>query len=1003
MITTDKLFSKNNDGLVWALWNWNGQFCAETLKEQFDNLVNDGFNGIAVRASSDISCGFMSDEFIEYFKLVLGWAKKEKIQIKFADDFNRMPDSPFYSLVAKNRSFRSERLALKEKVFRHTGEKYSYTPQLFEKVYIVAIPAANLKISLSDIIVIYDDKSAGKAVNWTAPSSANGWQILKFTAEFEKSRDGRFIPNMYNAELAKIYAETTLSKISDAAKAVDKATFKGFIFETPAILPSSHGIYWDSEVLPAKYQAKYKKNLISLIPSLFVGIDDATVKIRPQIYNFLWENSFAFAAELAKWCQNEEADLWFVGQESDIRNPKSNGIHPLAPNFGQSTNATAFRADNHASQAAFIMQCEVSRAQGLQTLGIVGRDSTMKSHSIGELKSLIDWQILFGADKILIDGFYLNSTYRYEDFSPLGVSFNHSDYKYIKDLVMQTKRMLSLHSARKTPEKGVAVIAPSQSLLADLQLVPESWALVDEAIKVFLQVIGELRTYQIPYTIMNEESFAKSENIEITNDGLIKTPTGVYSAAILTYLRLISNPLFTQLEKMSLKKGAILFADKKPVGSFDDQSDAFTARVDRMLESRVRCCIAGTVADMLDFPSKPLENLVGQVHIEKGNCGVLIDNNSFGEDFLTSIFNTSEENILLEITRTPNKHFLKIDIESGQYVNIDSDSDKDMPFCIVVYPREMVFLQETTANAKQLEGLPVQKIDVVAPEYRSYISKENGFFESKSLNRFPLSRWKSMVSVNREKNTINYNYETSFEVMKMQDLPETAILVFYDKVPDYSKNINKRFKVKVNGVEVLRLTPEKCPLLYKEDKNLLAFDISQAIASDKTNIISIQKNGDSDLPDPNSYPPFILVSAAVEKAQNNTWKILDTASSRFCSWDTKGYSYFIGSASNVYRFEVPKNYQQIVLAFDDLSGATRISLNDKKYNDEENSAPSARRQPLFANMVFPPYRIDITDYVIDKRNDLIITSSNNMNPQSRLQSSIGGVIGNAYLEIIMKE
>ena len=1001
MITADKLFSKtNNDGLVWALWYWNGQVSVETLKRQFDSFVSDGFNGIIVKTTSDISCGFMSDEFIEYFKLVLGWAKKEKIFVKFADELNRQSESPFYSLVAKNKTYRSERLVLKEKTFCQAGEKYSFTPEIFEKTYIVAVPAANIKISLNDISVIYDDKNAGKPLSWIAPAAANGWNILKFSVEYEKNRDGRFIPNMFNGELAEIYVREIYGKILEAARIIDKTTFKGFVFEAPAILPSSYGIYWDCEVLPSKFQARYKKNLISLLPSLFVQIDDASAKIRPQIYNFIWENSFVFPSAVAKWCEEEGVSFWFVGQESDIRNPKSCGIHPIAPNFGQNAVATAFRTDNHASQAAFIMQSEVSRTQGVQTLGIAGRDATMKSYSIGELKSLIDWQVLFGADKILIDGFYLNSTYRYDDCSPMGISFNHPDYQYIKDLVCQTKRMLSLYSTRKTPEKGVAVIAPSQSFLADLQLVPESAVLVDEAVKIFLQLIGDLRTYQIPYTIITEEYFAKNESVEITNDGFIKTPNGVYSAAILTYMRLINNPLFTQLEKMSLKKGIILFADKRPVASFDEQSEAFSARVDRMFSSRSRECKEGSVSEIVDLLSKSFEDIIGHIHIEKGNCGVLIDHCSAGEDLITTILNTSNENVPVEIARTPNKHFLKIDIESGQIVNIDLNTeDREMPFCIVIHPREILFLQETIANPKQLESLPTQKIDEIVPEYRSYISKENGFFELISLNRFPLSRWKSMVSVNRERNTINYNYEAAFEASV---LPETAILVFFDKVPDYSKDVDKRFKVKLNGSEALRINPADYPQ-YREDKNLLAFDISHAISKEKPNMISIQKNGDSDLPDPIFYPPFVLVSAAVEKGQSNVWKILDTLSARFCSWDTKGYSYLIGRASSVYRFEVPKNYQQVVLAFDDWSGASQISLNDKKHNDEEGTALDTRKQPLFANMVFPPYRIDITDYVIDKRNDLIVSSSNNMNPQNRLAPSAGGVLGNAYLEIIMKE
>ena len=1005
MITSEKLFSNlSGDGFVWAMWNWNGQIDVNTVNQQFTSLVNDGFNGIVIRPCSNISCGFMSDEFIEYFKIVLNLAKKEKVQIMFADDFNRMTPSVFSSFVAKERNYRSQRLVIAEKIFCGAGEKFTYEPQILSKDYLVAVPAGSNKISLNDIIVIYEHKTAGKTVNWTAPDNRD-WEILRFSCEYEKNRDSNFIPNMYNIELAKIYCSDVLQPLLEIARTVNKTTFKGFMFEMPAILPSVHGIGWDSEFLVPKYQSRFKKNLVSLLPALFVPVDDYSVKARPHVYNFLSESLFdRFPSVVAKWCQQENVQMWLVGQDCDIRNSKSDGVHTVMPAIGQTAVATAFRTESHASQAAFIMQSEISKTHGISTVGIVGRDSTMKAHSIGDIKSVIDWQILFGADEILLDGFYLNSTYRYEDFAPLGISFYHPDYRYIKNLVAQTQRSLMLNSGGKTKDRGVIVIAPPQSLLADFVL--GETAVIDEAVEIFLNVIGDLRTYQIPYTIITEENFSKDENLEITSDGFIKTLNGVYSAAILLYTRLINNLFFAQIERLSLKKGTILFADKKPLGSFDDnQSDSFTARVDRMFESRSRHCVTGVVADIVDSISKSFENMIGHLHVEKGNCGVLINHNVAGDDLLITVLNISTENVPVEINRESGKYFFKIDLESGQIININTVDTKDHLFCFVIHPREFIVLLETSVtNVKQLENLPIQKMDAIVPEYRSYIAKEPWLFELKSLNRFPLSRWKTIVSINRDKNLINYNYETVFEAAG--DLPETAILVFYDKIPSCVKNLSERFRVKLNGIEISPMNPNEYPQ-YADDNKLLSYSLCESIIKDKQNIISIRKTSDFDLPDPVAYPPFVLVGAAVEKGQNS-WKILDADGAKNCSWDTNGYSYLIGRASMLYHFEVPKNYHQVVLAFDDLSGATHISLNDKKPNhhneeDEEAIVDCSIKQPLHADMVFPPYRIDVTDYVTDKRNNLIITSSSSLNPQNQLAASVGGVLGNARLEIVTKE
>ncbi|MCL2845892.1 MAG: hypothetical protein FWE23_10690 [Chitinivibrionia bacterium] len=1007
MSAAEKLFSNlNNDGLVWALWNWNDQVNIDTIKKQFASFINDGFSGIVIRPCSNISCGTMSHEFIEYFKFVLGLAKKDKVQIMFADDFNRIAPSHFYSAVAKERNYRSQRLTLAQKSFCGAGEKYEYTPEILSKDYIVAIPANTNKVSINDAIVIYDDKNAGKSITWTAPSGRD-WSVLRFACEYEKNRDGNYIPNMYNIELAKSYCNDVLMPILEAAKSVNKASFRGFMFECPAILPSAHGVVWDSEFLVPKYQSRFKKNLISLLPSLFVSVDDLSVKSRPHVYNFLSESLFdRFPAVVAKWCQQEDVRLWIVGKDCDIREAQSNTIPMIIPAIGQNSVATAFRTENLASQAAFITQSEISRTNGISTVGIVGRDAVMKSHSIGELKSAIDWQILFGADEILIDGFYLNSTYRFEDFAPLGLSFYHPDYKHIKSLVSQTKLALALNYGRKAPKHGVVVIAPPQSLLSDFMLGETE--IIGEAVEIFLNVISDLRTYQIPYTIITEENFSKDESLEITNSGQIKTTNGIYSAAILLYTRLINNSFFAQVERLSLKKGTILFADKKPQGSFDDsQSDSFISRVDRMFESRSRHCVVGGVSDIVDYISKNFENIIGHLHIEKGNCGVLINHNQVGENLLMTALNISAENVQIEIAREDGRQFYKIDLESGQILNIDS-GEKEASFFFVVHPREFLIILEThgeSATAKQLENAPAVKIDAIVPEYRSYISKESEVFELKSLNRFPLSRWKTIVSVNRERNIINYNYETYFE--SMVEKPETAILVFFDKPASNKESVNSRFKVKLNGNEVNQINISEYPQ-YNEDPALLAYDISEFINKDKPNTITIRKTGDHDLPDPVEYPPFVLVPTAVERGPN-TWKILDKTQSRTCSWSTKGYPYLIGRASALYHFEVPKNYQQVVLAFDDLSGATHIALNDKKptaqegEDDDEITLETPVKCPLHTDLIFPPYRIDITDYVTDKRNNLVITSSSSLNSQNQLSPGIGGILGNARLEIITKE
>jgi hypothetical protein len=67
----------------------------------------------------------------------------------------------------------------------------------------------------------------------------------------------------------------------------------------------------------------------------------------------------------------------------------------------------------------------------------------------------------------LIDGLYTNLDYNYSISTPPSINFNHSDFPHLKDLISSTKRDLELFKNRVKPESVVAVIAASQSAIAE--------------------------------------------------------------------------------------------------------------------------------------------------------------------------------------------------------------------------------------------------------------------------------------------------------------------------------------------------------------------------------------------------------------------------------------------------------------------------------------------------------------------------------------------------------
>jgi hypothetical protein len=82
-------------------------------------------------------------------------------------------------------------------------------------------------------------------------------------------------------------------------------------------------------------------------------------------------------------------------------------------------------------------------------------------------------------------------------------------------------------------------------------------------------------------------------------------------------------------------------------------------------------------------------------------------------------------------------------------------------------------------------------------------------------------------------------------------------------------------------------------------------------------------------------------------------------------------------------FEIPTEFNRLVLKFSQVSGCTSVTLNEKKLSDFN----------------WQPMEIDITDICSTKRNDLTVTVVNTIDNILRMNNRSSGIIGEVYLDV----
>lgn len=1002
-----------NEYKPYAIWIWNGALDKNKIAQQFDFFINNGFGGVAIKPSRDMNPKFISQDFFDLFLYALQMAQKNKIGIRFVEDFSFCVDNAFEDITNKYPQLRAQTLILESSEIIE-GKK------LFEKNIIDPHNAIVLfceldgeKIISSTIkpLTVSNDK------NIISLKAKKGlYQFIVFRKKYNNPFCG-FLPNPFRSETAELYIKNVFEEFKSRFSKFIPHIFEGFISELPSILPTDNSIPWDDEIV-AKYKSKYKENLISLLPCLFFNSDYSCIKTRPQFYTLLSDLLYEkFVSVLEKWCKKNKISNWNLLCERPVLNStnifrdqllmpyEKIGALGIQNQEGTEENIGVLRAVSNINTQKY----------NRETITVIGRNRIGASVTLQGLKNEIDLNLLNGSSKIILDGFFFSIDKRNYIKTPYNPFWYFPGSEKLKYLCEYSSRLAQLADDIKFCS-DVAVLLPGNSIIAEY--ITSNDESVRKGKLQLNKTIDELFYLNIDFDIITEEMLDSCKvlsNGDIVFEGESKKCN--YKALIIPYAKFISKNLFSLIEKMAEKKATIVFIDEPPLGTIEDGvSQSFTLKVEKTVNSktgRVFVSSFNNLDNMLTnvkpkinvtIQGKKSRDIIATCATRKSDTIYILHNKSDVSDFFASLETEAK------------KHFYVLDIAKGEIHEIKNVERKDKT-CILTLnfaPRQTYFIL-ASQNKQSVTSMPKDiqpAINVIGTVQRNYriVLKDQWQFNSSSLNALPLAVWNKRIGLSKELGSYSHFYETYLEVKELPIICFLSVFGMMGVIKSYEQE--KLFDISINGINLssqhlvsseslknffpIQVNPpciaqsastQPITIEYQNYFDILCnntqcFNIKDLIRKG-LNRISIRTTAQYSDPLPILYPPVIAGSFNIVKGPNGWIIDMQTQNVGQDSWTKYGYPYLTGCGIYSQIFEIPSDYKRLVLKLSLVSGPVSIKLNSKN----------------IGSFNWHPIEVDITDFCQSKRNELFITVMNTADNLIRMNGRSSGILGEVYLDV----
>jgi len=985
----------------------------EKLVHQLNLFIEKGFGGICIKPSRDMTPPYMSEEFLNLFQTALEIAQKGNIGIRLSEDFSLPWSGIFESVTNHDKKMRGHCLYLEHTEIisnKKTIERQILDP---ENAIILIVKLVNGKVICSQTkkLSVSQDKNL-----LSIKSIPGDWQLMIFRKKDVVDPVSGFIPNAFNPAVAQWYINNVGEILKTRFSKYFHTTFKGFVHEMPAyVIPEEDTIPWDDDIA-TKYQAKYKKRLVDQLPALFFPIETDQLKNRPAIYSFINQLLHEqFTSVLEKWCLKNRITQWVLCPERSLqKNGSGLKICGSVPDHG--TFGFVGIQNQEGSDENYPLLRTVSDGNTLQfrreTITIIGRNRVGAAATLQQLKAEIDRSILLaGQSTICLDGCFFNIDRRGFVKTPHNPSWYSPNWDFMKSLCEYATRATEI-SRRHHFIRAAAMLNPLSSIMADYSLLAPEQA--QKAVAVVHGSIRELERLNVDFDIVDPDlllSCSVFTNGEFAPANKIRK--GNYRAVIVPYARLIPTGVLAFLEKVAQKNGMVIFAEDAPQGTLEDGSTVtFASRLKKLLQSKKNNVRVVALKDFETF-SAALSSKIA-VSILGRKCPDIFSAHSAVEGAeMAYLHNASQSQEYFASVEIPEqKNLYVVDCAKGELFEIEEVDKKDAASRVnlTFLPQQTYFI---VSSSQKLPASPLLKgkkplINAIGTLQRSYciVLKDQWQFSPLSLNMLPLANWNTRIGLSREFGSYSLFYETYFEV---KDIPENCVLALGGSVGGANRHrcsaADKPLEVAINGTRAVEILPldgasaasgaasgdtsaapdplQSTPVVRDLfGANTYVYDINAHIRKG-INRISLRTLGLVFDPLTIIYPPVIAGTFSIVKGSSG-WILTNTPlAAGHDSWTKYGYPYLSGAGVYKQVFELPGEYNRLVLRFSQVSDSIGVTVNGKE----------------LGILNWHPMEVDITDVCETRRNELSVRVVNTIDNILRMNGRPSGLMGEVYVDV----
>jgi hypothetical protein len=560
--------------------------------------------------------------------------------------------------------------------------------------------------------------------------------------------------------------------------------------------------------------------------------------------------------------------------------------------------------------------------------------------------------------------------------------------------------------------RQAAVLMPFDAIFSDY--VPGFPDATQKALTLFHETLKELDRIDIGYDVMDEDALVASTilaNGEFSAVNRIRK--GNYRVLIVPYSRLISMPVLAFLEKLTLKNGTVLFIEDAPQGTMQEGSAAaFAARIKKLLQSKkgnVRIC---SIRDLDASCSSAAPTL--SVTVLGKKCPDILSSQGGGEGMdLLCLHNISDTQDYFVSVEIPEQKFIYCaDCASGEIVEITEvqRKEKKCRFTLAFLPKQTYYI---VACGQKLASAPAPKgkkplINIGGSMQRSYciVLKDQWQFAPESLNMLPLANWNKRIGLSRDSGGYSLFYEAYFEV---KETPDVCLLslggLMNSAGSQCCSSAEKPLEVTINGARAAEIIPPKdaqpqagqagadsqnqvadpglSPLMANLfGNNTFLYNLKDQIRKG-INRISYRTLGLVYDPLTIVYPPLIAGTFSIIKGSAG-WIVSNMPPVvGHDSWTKYGYPYLCGTGVYKQIFELPGEYNRLILRFSHVSDTIDVAVNSR---------------PL-GTLNWHPMEIDITDICESRRNELRVRVVNTLDNILRMTSRPSGLLGEVFVDV----